>query len=146
MTITAYYDPMLFFESRYLPLAIVTFILAITCVLVVALNALISILADSFARLQEKAVANRRRELASLCVEYFSLLPPVRSNADARCYHSCDHSLVNGWFPICVHISHFPRFIASCSGSDVRSNAEANGFTRSLKWILVSLSFVNRNR
>lgn len=76
MTITGSYDPALMFEARYKVLAVVIFILAITCVLVVALNALISILADSYARVQENAVANRRRELASLCVEYMSLLPP----------------------------------------------------------------------
>jgi len=76
MTITGSYDPVLLFESPYPALAVVTFILAITCVLVIALNALISVLADSYARVQESAVANRRRELASLIVEYLSLLPP----------------------------------------------------------------------
>ena len=76
LTITGSYEPELLFSAKYSALAVVLFILAITCVLVVALNALISILADSFARVQEKAVANRRRELASLIVEYMMLLPP----------------------------------------------------------------------
>jgi WD40 repeat protein len=76
LTITGSYDPSLLFEARYTVVAIITFILAITCVLVVALNALISILGDSYARVQQNAVANRRRELASLVVEYMSLLPP----------------------------------------------------------------------
>lgn len=76
MTITGSYDPDLLFEAPYPALAVITFVLAITCVLVIALNALISILADSYARVQENAVANRRRELASLIVEYLSLLPP----------------------------------------------------------------------
>jgi Ion transport protein len=75
LTITGTYDTALLFETRYTVLAVISFILAITCVLVVALNALISILGDSYARVQEHAVANRRRELASLIVEYMCLLP-----------------------------------------------------------------------
>jgi Polycystin cation channel len=76
LSVTGTYDPELLLETRHRPLAVVTFVFAITCVLVVALNALISILADSYARVQAHAVANRRREQASLIVEYMSLLPP----------------------------------------------------------------------
>ena len=76
MTITGSYDPALLFESPYPALAVITFILAITCILIIVLNALISVLADSYARVQENAVANRRREMASLIVEYLSLLTP----------------------------------------------------------------------
>jgi len=76
LTILGSYDPALLFETQFTALTVVIFILAVTCVLVIALNALISILADSYARVQENAVANQRRELASLCVEYMSLLPP----------------------------------------------------------------------
>jgi hypothetical protein len=46
LTVTGSYDPDFLFESKYSIVASLTFILAITCVLVVALNALISILAD----------------------------------------------------------------------------------------------------
>lgn len=76
MTITGSYDPVLLFESPYPALAVVTFVLAITCILIIVLNALISVLADSYARVQESAVANRRREMASLIVEYLLLLTP----------------------------------------------------------------------
>lgn len=76
LTVIGSYDSALLSESRYTVLATITFILAVTCVLVVAFNALISILADSYARVQQNATANRRREVASLCVEYMSLLPP----------------------------------------------------------------------
>ena len=56
-------------------LATFTFILAVTCVFVVCLNALISILADSYAKVQEHAAANRLNERAALIVEYLTLLP-----------------------------------------------------------------------
>jgi hypothetical protein len=78
MTLLGSYDPALLFEAKYSVLAIAIFILAITTVLVVALNALISILADSYARVQEDATANRRKETAELVVEYLQLLPPWR--------------------------------------------------------------------
>lgn len=39
---------------------------SITCILIVALSALISVLADSYARVQENAVANRRKERAEV--------------------------------------------------------------------------------
>jgi hypothetical protein len=76
MTILGSYDPTLLFQAKYSVLSILAFILAVTCVLVVALNALISILADSYARVQEHATANRRKEQAELVVEYLQLLPP----------------------------------------------------------------------
>jgi Ion transport protein len=78
LTVMGSYDPMILFETQHTVVAVITFILAITCVVVVALNALISILSDSYARVQENAVANRRREIASLIVEYMSILPPWR--------------------------------------------------------------------
>jgi Ion transport protein len=76
LTVMGSYDPMILFETQHTVVAVITFILAIICVVVVALNALISILSDSYARVQENAVANRRREVASLIVEYMSILPP----------------------------------------------------------------------
>ena len=91
LTITGSYDPMLLFEAKYTVLAVVLFILAITCVLVVALNALISILADSFAKVQENAVANRRKEQAALIVEYMMLLPPWKRRKiewDTKWFHT----------------------------------------------------------
>jgi len=53
LTILGSYDPAMLHESQYSALAIVTFVVAVTCVLVVVLNALISLLADSYARVQE---------------------------------------------------------------------------------------------
>ena len=76
LTIIGSYEPDLLYQARSPALAIVVFIAAVTCVLVVVLNALISVLADSYARVQQDAVANRRREQAELIVEYMSLLPP----------------------------------------------------------------------
>lgn len=75
LTVTGTYDTNLLFETQYTFLVVISFVLAITCVLVVALNALISILGESYAKVQQHAVANRRRELASLIVEYMCLLP-----------------------------------------------------------------------
>jgi WD40 repeat protein len=75
MTLTSQYDADVIFEAEHHILAAIVFVMAITGVLVVALNALISILADSYARVQQNAVANRRREVAALIVEYMSLLP-----------------------------------------------------------------------
>jgi hypothetical protein len=91
LTITGSYDSTWLYDSEYRVLAVFTFILAVTCVLVVALNALISILADSYAKVQENAVANRRRELATLVVEYMSLLPPWKRRQiekEARWFHT----------------------------------------------------------
>jgi F0F1-type ATP synthase membrane subunit b/b' len=72
-------------------LSILAFILAVTCVLVVALNALISILADSYARVQADATANRRKEQAELVVEYLQLLPPWKRRQiekDTKWFHT----------------------------------------------------------
>jgi Ion transport protein len=76
ITILGTYDASLLYDKvQFRALATVTFILAVTCVLVVALNALISILGDSYARVQEHSTANRRNERAALIVEYLTLLP-----------------------------------------------------------------------
>jgi hypothetical protein len=91
MTIIGSYDPTLLFEAKYSVLSILAFILAVTCVLVVALNALISILADSYARVQEDATANRRKEQAELVVEYLQLLPPWKRRQiekDTKWFHT----------------------------------------------------------
>jgi hypothetical protein len=53
LTILGSYDPAMLHESQFSGLAVLTFIVAVTCVLVVVLNALISLLADSYARVQE---------------------------------------------------------------------------------------------
>ena len=66
MVILGEYNPSLLSESEYSVLAIIIFILAVTGVFIVALNALISVLADSYARVQENAAANRRKERAEL--------------------------------------------------------------------------------
>lgn len=64
MTILGTYEPSLLAEGENVTLAIIVFVLAVTSVLVVALNALISLLADSYARVQEDATANERKEKA----------------------------------------------------------------------------------
>lgn len=66
LTILGSYEPSLLHESPQATLSILVFVLAVTCVLVVALNALISLLADSYARVQEDATANQRREKAEV--------------------------------------------------------------------------------
>jgi len=66
MLIVGAYDSPILYESQYTALAILIFVIAVTCVLIVALNALISILADSYARVQENAAANRRKERAEV--------------------------------------------------------------------------------
>eukprot|EP00977_Amphora_coffeiformis_P009223 scaffold2102_cov161-Amphora_coffeaeformis.AAC.7 len=76
LTIVGSYEADLLYNSEENALAIFTFILAVTCCLVVTLNALISLLSDSYARIMENATANRRKERAGLIVEYMSLLPP----------------------------------------------------------------------
>jgi hypothetical protein len=46
---------------------------------------------DSYARVQEKAIANRRREQAALIVEYMRLLPPWKRQKiekEARWFHT----------------------------------------------------------
>jgi hypothetical protein len=78
MTILGTYSSGLLDSTQHTGLAILTFVGAVVSVLVVALNALIAVLADSYARVQEKAVANQRKERAELIVEYLSILPPPR--------------------------------------------------------------------
>jgi hypothetical protein len=63
LTILGSYDPAMLHESQFSALAILTFIVAVTCVLVVVLNALISLLADSYARVQE----NGKMRFRMLC-------------------------------------------------------------------------------
>ena len=78
LTVLGSYSSGVLGSSQYTQLAVVTFIVAVVSVLVVALNALIAVLADSYAQVQEKAVANRRKERAELIVEYLSILPPPK--------------------------------------------------------------------
>ena len=66
MVILGEYEPSLLYESQYSFLAIIIFVLSVTGVFIVALNALISVLADSYARVQENAAANRRKERAEV--------------------------------------------------------------------------------
>ena len=66
MVILGQYEPSLLYESQYSFLAIVIFIVSVTGVFIVALNALISVLADSYARVQEQSAANRRKERAEV--------------------------------------------------------------------------------
>ena len=68
LTILASYESGLVYESQNSALATLVFVTAVTCVLVVVLNALISLLADSYARVQENAVANRRKEKAQVSI------------------------------------------------------------------------------
>jgi WD40 repeat protein len=75
LTILGSYDQSVLSGSDYSFLSILTFLVAVLCVLVVTLNALIAVLSDSYARVQENAVANRRKERAELVVEYLSILP-----------------------------------------------------------------------
>lgn len=75
LTILGTYDEGVLSASDYSFLAIVIFLVAVLCVLVVTLNALIAVLSDSYARVQENAIANRRKERAELVVEYLSILP-----------------------------------------------------------------------
>ena len=83
LTILGSYDSALLYESDFSALAILTFIFAITSVLVVALNALISVLADSYARVQENASANRRKEKAEVWTAKLQFSDPV-VNFDAN--------------------------------------------------------------
>lgn len=75
LAILGAYDSAIFDKSRFSFLAVLTFVLAVTVVLVVALNALIAVLGDSYSRVQEHSTANRRKEKAELIVEYLSLIP-----------------------------------------------------------------------
>jgi F0F1-type ATP synthase membrane subunit b/b' len=81
LTILGTYDQGVLSDSDHGLLAILTFLIAVVAVLVVALNALIAVLSDSYARVQENAVANRRKERAELIVEYLSILPTTQRRA-----------------------------------------------------------------
>lgn len=93
LTIIGSYEPDLLYDADGNALAIFTFILAVTCCLVVTLNALISLLSDSYARIMESATANRRKERAGLIVEYMSLLPP-RQRLDIENQSQWFHTLL----------------------------------------------------
>jgi hypothetical protein len=86
LTILATYEPSMIYESQHSALAVLVFVAAVTCVLVVVLNALISLLADSYARVQENAAANRRKEKAQ-----------VRKYPN-KCTTSCYDCLPIWWF------------------------------------------------
>eukprot|EP00934_Nitzschia_sp_Nitz4_P009346 Nitzschia sp. Nitz4//scaffold208_size52459//21883//26692//NITZ4_006812-RA/size52459-snap-gene-0.6-mRNA-1//-1//CDS//3329541657//9336//frame0 len=91
LTVLGTYETSMLLESEHLVLSIFVFVLAVTCVLVVALNALISLLADSYARVQEDATANKRKEKAELIVEYLALLPKYyrkRIEKNTRYFHA----------------------------------------------------------
>lgn len=75
MTLLGSYDADFHTQGTYWFLSVITFVLAITVVLVVALNALIAVLSDSYSRVQQNATANLRREKAAIIVEYLMLLP-----------------------------------------------------------------------
>lgn len=75
LTILGSYESSMMYESNQILLSSIVFIIAVTVVLVVALNALIAVLGDSFSRVQENVTANRRRERAELIVEYLSMMP-----------------------------------------------------------------------
>ena len=75
LTIIGSYDNAVLHDSDDSILAAIIFAIAVTVVLVVALNALIAVLGDSFSQVQEHLTANRRREKAELIVEYMSIIP-----------------------------------------------------------------------
>jgi len=75
LAVVGAYDSAIFDESQYSLLAGFAFVAAVTVVLVIALNALIAVLGDSYSRVQEHETANRRRERAELIVEYLWLCP-----------------------------------------------------------------------
>ena len=78
LAILGSYEPSILRDSRDEVLAGMTFVIAVTVVLVVALNALIAVLGDSFSRVQQNATANRRRERAELIVGYLAMMPRKR--------------------------------------------------------------------
>uniref|UniRef100_A0A7S4W3X5 Ion transport domain-containing protein n=2 Tax=Ditylum brightwellii TaxID=49249 RepID=A0A7S4W3X5_9STRA len=91
LAILASYDQGHFDESDYTTLAVLIFVLAVTIVLVIALNALIAVLGDSYSRVQEHAIANRRKERAELIVEYLSIIPSNKSReieANTKYFHA----------------------------------------------------------
>lgn len=75
LTIMGSYESQMMYRSSDVVLAVIVFAIAVTVVMVVALNALIAVLGDSFSRVQENVTANRRRERAELIVEYLSMMP-----------------------------------------------------------------------
>lgn len=66
LSVVGVYDPAILSDSQFRILSVIVFVFAVMSVLVVALNALIAVLSDSYARVQERAVANRRRERAEV--------------------------------------------------------------------------------
>lgn len=66
LAVLGVYDPAILSGSQFRILSAIVFVLAVMSVLVVALNALIAVLSDSYTRVQERAVANRRRERAEV--------------------------------------------------------------------------------
>ncbi len=75
LTILGSYESSFIYDSDGIILSAVVFVISVTVVLVIALNALIAVLGDSFSRVQENVTANRRRERAELIVEYLSMMP-----------------------------------------------------------------------
>uniref|UniRef100_A0A7S4HP16 Ion transport domain-containing protein n=2 Tax=Odontella aurita TaxID=265563 RepID=A0A7S4HP16_9STRA len=91
LAVVGAYDPGWFEASRNTVLAGLAFVTAITVVLVVALNALIAVLGDSYSRVQENERANRRRERAELIIEYLSLMPSKKRKQiqhDTKYFHA----------------------------------------------------------
>jgi len=104
LTILGSYENSLLFDSNQSVLAAIVFITAVTVVLVVALNALIAVLGDSFSRVQENVTANRRRERAELIVEYLSMMP-VRQRKQIEQSNQYFHALLasDGHGDLLVH-------------------------------------------
>jgi WD40 repeat protein len=91
LAVLGVYDPAILSDSRFRVLSAIVFVLAVMSVLVVALNALIAVLSDSYTRVQERAVANRRRERAELIFQYLCILPSSRRKIvedKTRYFHS----------------------------------------------------------
>jgi hypothetical protein len=81
LAVLGVYDPAILSDGQFRILSVLCFILAVMSVLVIALNALIAVLSDSYARVQENATANRRRERAELIVEYLCIMSARRRRA-----------------------------------------------------------------
>lgn len=75
LTILGAYDSDILYENENHILAGFVFMIAVTVIFVISLNALIAVLGDSFSRVQENVTANRRRERAELIVDYLSMMP-----------------------------------------------------------------------
>ena len=75
ITILGAYDSDILYENENHILAGFIFMIAVTVIFVISLNALIAVLGDSFSRVQENVTANRRRERAELIVDYLSMMP-----------------------------------------------------------------------